>query len=126
MSKIARIIIGATAAVHLYIAWFEVFAWTTVGRDTFDTFDPELFSETEALAANQGVYNAFLAIGLIWSLLIRDDDWHTRIAACFLAFVAIAGVTAAITVTFATGLPQMALGAAGLCALAFGRPRDAD
>ncbi len=121
MSWIARILIAATALLHLYIAWFEIFAWTDVGPDVFDTFPPELFADTVDLAANQGVYNLFLAVGLIWSLLIRDRDWQFRIAACFLGFVAVAGATAAITIAFRSGLPQLVPSIAGLIALVLSR-----
>lgn len=95
------------ALLHLYIAWFEIFAWTDVGPDVFSTFDPEIFAETTDLAANQGVYNLFLAAGLVWSLVIGDPQWRFRIALCFLGFVAIAGMAASVTIAVATGLPQL-------------------
>lgn len=106
MTWISRGLILLVIALHLYIAWFEIFAWTTVGADVFSTFDPGLFPETVELAANQGVYNLFLAAGLIWSLLITDPQWRFRVAMCFLAFVAVAGVAAAVTIEIASGLPQ--------------------
>ncbi len=120
MTKLARILIAATALLHVYIAWFEIFAWTSVGPDTFDSIDPAIFPETVDMAANQGVYNAFLAIGLFWSLFIKDDTWATRIATCFLAFVGLAGVTAALTLGLSTGVPQLLTAALGLSALARG------
>lgn len=89
-------------------ARFEMFAWTNVGPDVCSTFDPSLFAQTVDMAANQGVYNLFLAFGLIWSLFIRDAAWRFRIASCFLGFVAVAGLTAAITIGVRTGLPQLA------------------
>lgn len=52
-----------------------------------------------AMAANQGLYNGFLAAGLIWSLLIRDQQWSLKVALCFLIFVAIAGLFGAATVS---------------------------
>ncbi len=96
---ISKILIGLIALFHLYIAWFEMFAWTTRGPVVFSTLPIELFEPTTALAANQGIYNAFLAAGLIWSLLIKDKDWQGRVAICFLLFVAVAGVVGAITVS---------------------------
>lgn len=107
MKWISRCLIAAVALLHIYIAWFEIFAWTDVGPDVFSTFDPTLFPETVELAANQGVYNLFLAAGLVWSLLIRDPQWRFRVALCFLGFVAIAGIAAAVTVAVTTGLPQL-------------------
>ncbi len=107
MPVISRILIGLTAALHVYIAWFEMFAWTTVGKDVFSTFDEDLFPETVDLAANQGVYNLFLAVGLIWSLFISEETWRYRVAMCFLGFVAVAGLTAMVTIEFSAGLPQL-------------------
>ena len=107
MTWISRGLIALIVALHLYIAWFEMFAWTTVGADVFSTFDPELFPDTVELAANQGVYNLFLAAGLIWSLVISDPQWRFRIAMCFLGFVAVAGIAAAVTIEVSSGLPQL-------------------
>lgn len=106
MKKIAFGLVALVAALHLYIAWFEIFAWTSRGPVVFDTFPPELFEQTIQLAANQGIYNAFLAVGLVWSLFIKDKKWQFNIAVCFLGFVAVAGVVAAITVAIKSGLPQ--------------------
>ena len=97
MQRIANILIGLIAALHLYIAWFEMFAWTTRGPEVFPSFPPELFEPTTVMAANQGLYNSFLAAGLIWSLLIKDHKWSFNVAKCFLIFVAVAGVFGAAT-----------------------------
>lgn len=121
MKLLSRGLIALIAVFHIYIAWFEIFAWTEVGPDVFSTFDPELFPETVDLAANQGVYNLFLAAGLIWSLFISDQQWRFRVAICFLGFVAIAGVTAAITVEIGTGLPQLVPSIFALAATAMAR-----
>jgi putative membrane protein len=107
MKKIALGLIALIAALHLFIAWFEIFAWTTVGARVFDMFPPELFKQTVTLAVNQGIYNAFLAVGLIWSLLIKDPEWQRKIAVCFLGFVIVAGVVAALTIALSSGLPQI-------------------
>ena len=94
--------IAVIAALHFYIAWFEIFSWTTRGPKVFTDFPKELFDQTIQMAANQGIYNAFLAAGLIWSLLIKDLKWQANVATCFLLFVAIAGVFGAATVTTKT------------------------
>lgn len=60
-------LIGLIALEHLYFLWMEMFAWETVGKKTFKTLAPELFKPTKVLAANQGLYNGFLAAGLIWT-----------------------------------------------------------
>lgn len=99
MKILASIGIGLIAGLHLYIAWFEIFAWTTRGPAVFSAFPADLFEPTTAMAANQGLYNSFLAAGLIWSLFIKDHDWQRRVATCFLLFVAIAGLFGATTVS---------------------------
>ena len=124
MKTLGLIVVALTAALHLYIAWFEIFAWTTRGPVVFDTFPADLFEPTVALAANQGIYNAFLAVGLLWALAIRDPQWQFNIAVCFLGFVFAAGAMAAATVAFSTGLPQMVPSALGLILLITGRARS--
>lgn len=99
MYRIAALVIALIAILHLYIAWFEIFAWTSRGPVVFSDFPADLFEPTIALAANQGIYNAFLAVGLIWSLLIRDPRWRINVGACFLLFVAVAGIFGAYTIS---------------------------
>jgi len=112
ISIIAQILIGLVALEHLYILWMEMFAWETAGKKTFKGALPnELFKPTKGLAANQGLYNGFLAAGLIWSLCIKDVNWHTNIATFFLGCVAIAGIYGAISATkkifFVQALPAL-------------------
>ncbi len=97
MSTPALIVVALIAILHLYIAWFEMFAWVSRGPKVFKDFPKDLFEPTKALAANQGLYNAFLAAGLIWSLFIQDPVWQPHIATCFLLFVAVAGLYGAAT-----------------------------
>ncbi len=104
----ALALVAIIALLHFYIAWFEVFAWTSRGPNVFTDFPPELFAQTIQMAANQGIYNAFLAVGLTWSLFITDRKWQTNIAACFLLFVAAAGIFGAMTVTVKTLILQTA------------------
>lgn len=97
MSTISIILIALIAILHIYILWMEMFAWTTRGPKVFASFPKDLFEPTKTMAANQGLYNGFLAAGLIWSLLIGDPIWAKNVATCFLLFVAIAGIYGAIT-----------------------------
>ncbi|MBB4080367.1 putative membrane protein [Lewinella aquimaris] len=92
-----KILVGFIAVLHLYIAWLEMFAWETRGPKVFRGVPKKLFPETKVLAANQGLYNAFLAAGLIWSLLIRNEDWGQHVALFFLGCIAVAGVFGAFT-----------------------------
>jgi putative membrane protein len=95
---IASIFIGIIALIHIYILWLEMFAWETRGKIVFKkALAAELFTPTKGLAANQGLYNGFLAAGLIWSLLISDPIWKINVATFFLICVAVAGLYGAMT-----------------------------
>ena len=92
MHFITNIFIAFVAILHIYILVLEMFFWTKPkGRKTFDT-NEKFAEETKVLAANQGLYNGFLAAGLIWSLL--EKDWHNAfyIKLFFLSCVIIAGI----------------------------------
>lgn len=106
-----KILIGFVAFLHLYFLYFEMFAWTTKGRKVFRNFPPELFEPTKPMAANQGLYNGFLAAGLIWTYFISDSNWSDNIALFFLGCVAVAGIYGAFTVTkkifFIQALPAL-------------------
>lgn len=94
---IAKVLIVIIAFLHLYFLILEMFLWTTRGPKVFRNFPKDLFEPTKTLAANQGLYNGFLAAGLFWSLLISDEMWQKNIALFFLSCVAIAGVYGALT-----------------------------
>lgn len=98
MTILSKIIIAVIALVHVYILWLEMFAWTTRARKVFRGFPPELFEKTKPMAANQGLYNGFLAAGLVWSLLICDTQWSINVAFFFLSCVLVAGLFGAFTV----------------------------
>lgn len=97
MSLIASLFVALIALLHVYIMWFEMFAWTSRGPKIFKTFPRDLFEPTKSMAANQGLYNGFLAAGLIWALLIKDPAWSINVATFFLLCVAVAGVYGAAT-----------------------------
>ncbi|WP_276168905.1 DUF1304 domain-containing protein [Zobellia alginiliquefaciens] len=95
---IQKILIGFIAFLHLYFLYFEMFAWTTKGPKIFRKFPSDLFEATKPMAANQGLYNGFLAAGLIWSLFITDTIWQTNVSLFFLTCVSIAGLYGALSV----------------------------
>ncbi len=99
------------ALEHLYFLWLEMFAWTTRGPKVFRTLPSHLFEPTRNMAANQGLYNGFLAAGLIWSALVEDETWSLRIASFFLVCVAVAGGYGGISVHrkifFIQGIPAL-------------------
>jgi putative membrane protein len=98
MQLLLQIFIGLIALQHIYILWLEMFAWETKGKKVFKgALAPELFKPTKTMAANQGLYNGFLAAGLIWSLFITDLLWQQKVALFFLSCVAIAGIYGAFT-----------------------------
>lgn len=111
MEIIIKILIGLVALLHIYFLWFEMFAWTTRGRKIFRNFPPELFEPTKPLAANQGLYNGFLAAGLIWTFFIEDKIWADNISLFFLGCVSIAGIYGALTadkkIFFVQALPAL-------------------
>ena len=94
---IASILIGLVAVIHIYILVLEMFLWDTPkGRKVFGT-TPEFATESKVLAANQGLYNGFLAAGLIWSLLLGAGG--RPVALFFLGCVLVAGLYGAATAT---------------------------
>lgn len=100
------------AIEHLYIMWMEMFAWETKGKQTFKGSLPDdLFKPTKKLAANQGLYNGFLAAGLVWSFCIADPLWSSNVRLFFLACVAVAGIYGALTASkkifFVQALPAL-------------------
>ena len=97
MKLIAAILTALVAIEHLYILWLEMFAWTTRGPKVFRSLPKDMFEKTKALAANQGLYNGFLAAGLIWALVIPDPVWANNVAYFFLGCVVVAGIYGAVT-----------------------------
>ncbi len=111
MDVVVNILVIVIALMHLYFLWLEMFAWTTRGRKVFKSLPQELFEPTKTLAANQGLYNGFLAAGLIWSLIIEDPEWHKAVALFFLGCVAIAGIYGGLSadkkIFFVQGVPAL-------------------
>ena len=112
MALLASILIALVAIEHLYILYMEMFAWETLGKKTFRGSMPdELFKPTKKLAANQGLYNGFLAAGLIWSFFVKDELWRSNIALFFLSCVLVAGIyggwTAHRKIFITQGLPAL-------------------
>jgi len=92
MHSVSKIGIVIVALLHIYFLWLEMFAWTTKAPKVFKSFPKDLFPKTKAMAANQGLYNGFLAAGLLWSLVIQTPYWQINIALFFLCCISIAGL----------------------------------
>ena len=94
---ISTVLTALVALIHGYILWLEMSLWTTPkGRKVFGTTE-EFAQASKVLAANQGLYNGFLAAGLIWALGLGVAGEGRAVALFFLACVLIAGVYGAAT-----------------------------
>ncbi|MEX8191735.1 DUF1304 domain-containing protein [Comamonas guangdongensis] len=95
MSLVSSIAVAAVALIHLYILVLEMFLWTRpAGRKAFG-LTPEFAEQTRVLGANQGLYNGFLAAGLIYGLVQGASGLAFQ--AFFLICVLVAGVFGAVT-----------------------------
>jgi putative membrane protein len=93
MSAFAGIAVGIVALIHIYILVLEMFLWEKpAGLRTFG-LTKEFAAASRVLAANQGLYNGFLAAGLVWGLFTGD----VRVQQFFLCCVTVAGVYGAVT-----------------------------
>jgi putative membrane protein len=99
MNWIANLLVALVAALHVYFLVLEMFLWTKpLGLKTFRN-TPEKAQDSAVLAANQGLYNGFLAAGLIWGLVQAVPGFAFQIKVFFLLCVIVAGVYGAATVS---------------------------
>lgn len=107
ISNVANLAVGAMAALHVYILVLEMFLWTTPrGRRAFG-LTPELAQTTKALAANQGLYNGFLAAGLVWGLALGPAGHGVKVffLVCIIVAGAYGAATAARKILFVQAVP---------------------
>ncbi|MGW6013511.1 DUF1304 domain-containing protein [Streptomyces sp. NPDC055210] len=108
MQTLANVLVGLVAVLHVYILVLEMFLWERKPGRGLHGFDAEMARATAPLAANQGLYNGFLAAGLIWGL-IADDPTGFAAQVFFLVCVVVAGLYGAATanrrILFAQALP---------------------
>ena len=120
MSAVAAVLVALVALLHVYFLVLEMFLWTRpAGRRVFRT-TPEFARESASLAANQGLYNGFLAAGLAWGLILGPAGQAIRIF--FLCCVIVAGVFGAVTANRKILIVQALPGALALVATILGRP----
>jgi putative membrane protein len=99
MIFIANFLVAVVAALHVYFLILEMFLWTRpLGLKTFRN-SIEKATESAVLAANQGLYNGFLAAGLVWGLLHPNPGFAFQIKVFFLLCVIVAGVYGMVTVS---------------------------
>jgi putative membrane protein len=96
MHSTASVLVGLVAALHLYFLVLEMFLWQRGPGRSLSGFDAETARTTAVLAANQGLYNGFLAAGLVWGLIAADPTGF-RVRVFFLCCVIVAGVYGAAT-----------------------------
>lgn len=95
---ISAVLVGIVALIHIYILYLEMFLWNTPkGLKTFG-MTQQVADHTKQLATNQGLYNGFLAAGLIWGLCYPDEAAGRHIQMFFLICVLAAGLYGGITV----------------------------
>ena len=97
MNIITTVLIILVALLHVYIMILEMVLWTGPRGQKAFALTPEFARSTKSLAANQGLYNGFLAAGLFWSVLHPDAQIAWQLALFFLACVAVAGMFGAAT-----------------------------
>lgn len=106
MSLISKVLIALIALEHIYILYIEMFAWTTLGKKISPQSRTDFYTITKSMAANQGLYNAFIVAGLIWSLIIKDPLWSHNIGLFFTACIFIAGSFGGLTTSKGIFLKQ--------------------
>lgn len=112
---IAAILTGLVAVLHLYFMYLEMVAWDTpAGRKAFG-LTPEFSAASKALAANQGLYNGFLAAGLLWGIWLGEEGFAVRVF--FLICVIVAGLFGWLTVSRKILFVQALPGAVALVAV---------
>ena len=122
MSAVADVLVCIVALEHLWFLVLEMFLWTKpLGLRTFRQSE-EKARASASLAANQGLYNGFLAAGLVWSLLASTPELAVSLKIFFLACVVAAGVFGALTVSRRILLVQALPAAMGLILVLFSRP----
>ncbi len=108
MNTIAIALVALVALLHVYFLVLEMFLWQRTPGRALSGFDADMARATAPLAANQGLYNGFLAAGLIWGLVAADPMGHD-VQVFFLICVLVAGLYGSLTanrrIFFAQGVP---------------------
>jgi len=99
VSALAAILVALVALLHVWFLVLEMFLWTKpLGLKTFRNTE-ERARASATLAANQGLYNGFLAAGLLWGLLTEPPSQAVAVKTYFLGCVIVAGAYGAFTVS---------------------------
>jgi putative membrane protein len=108
MRIIALLLVAFVALSHVGFLVLEMFYWNDpVGREIFNT-TPEFAAASAVLAANQGLYNGFLAAGLLWGLVSGRRDIKVFFLCCVIVAGVYGGITAKMSILFVQGVPALA------------------
>lgn len=100
MNLVTDVLIGLVATLHVLFLVLEMFLWESEQGKRIFSMTTEQAKLTSVLAKNQGLYNGFLAAGLIWTFFIQDSGFQESTRLFFLSCVILAGVFGAITAKF--------------------------
>ena len=92
---IANVLVGLVALIHAYIVYLEMVLWDTPRGHKAFGLTPEFATASKVLAANQGLYNGFLAAGLVWGLHLGSAGFQVK--TFFLICIVVAGLYGAAT-----------------------------
>jgi putative membrane protein len=105
MKVLANVLVGLVALSHVGILVLEMFFWDhPVGRRIFG-MTPEVSASSATLAANQGLYNGFLAAGLVWALWADRRELKIFFLGCVIVAGIFGGLTAKTSILFTQALP---------------------
>jgi len=116
MGVLSRILVALVALLHFGFLVLEMFLWTgTIGQRVF-SMTPEFADQTAVLAANQGLYNGFLAVGLLWGAIRVSRDFMIFFLLCVIVAGIYGGLTAKMSILYIQALPGLVALAAVLAA----------
>ena len=108
MSLLANVLIGLVALLHVYFLVLEMFLWTRpLGLKTFRN-TPEKAEITRVLAANQGLYNGFLAAGLFYAIATGSREFALFFLACVIAAALYGAYSVNKRIFVVQGVPALA------------------
>lgn len=107
MKLLTRLLVFLVAIEHIGILILEMFFWNhPIGQRIFG-MTPEVSSASAVLAANQGLYNGFLAAGLLWGLFSDNRSVQLFFLGCVVAAGVFGGLTAKTSILFTQALPAL-------------------
>ena len=107
MKLLATVFTALVAVAHLGILVLEMFFWNhPIGQSIF-SMTPEVAAASEVLAMNQGLYNGFLAVGLLWGLFAKRLDIKVFFLSCVIVAGLFGGITAKTSIIFTQAMPAL-------------------